>query len=297
MINKKQIWESAEKALRAFSAHYQDRMDVAAKEFGLDPPTWYPLTAAYTFKPDPISVERLRIRSPYSSPRYFDEPLMGLLKGNFIGQSPLGGYSLTHLGEEAVQSISNAAYEGMAAIPLLSVDDMRNLAHSLGRLSQACIIHGGPISRWSIIYIRRLDGSPPDTHAAKIDQYLSDIYAFRDDAHLAAWQQHDVGGHAWDVLTVVWREGFSTLEQVTNRLARRRWTRSETEAAVAELRGLGWLAQEGELAVTETGARVREEAEELTDQYFYSPWEQLSDSDMQTLADLLPTLNDRLTVE
>jgi hypothetical protein len=115
-----------------------------------------------------------------------------------------------------------AAYAGMQAAPILSQDEMQVVANTLGRLVRVCMIHGEPISKWSLIYSRRLDGSPEEAWAAKIDQYLSDLAAYRDDAHLASWLPHHVSGHAWDVLTQLWREGSMSFEAITDRIARRR---------------------------------------------------------------------------
>ena len=228
MINNEQLWEIGQTVLRSLGSHYEESMDSAAKEFGLETPIWYPLTAAYIFKPDPISVQRLKVRSPYSSTSYFETPLQALTESGFLTPSPLGGYLITDQGIEATLAIMFAAYKALDALSLLSKDKMQSLANSLGRLVQACMIHGYPISKWSIIYSRRLDESSSENHAAKIDQYLSDLFSYRDDSHLASWRNLAVSGHAWDVLSVVWREGPISIEVVSDRLARRKWTKEET---------------------------------------------------------------------
>lgn len=294
MTDKKQIWETAHRAWRAFGPHYQERMDTAASSIGLDPPAWFPLIPAYTFKPDPISVERLRVRSPYTSPRYYQELMLDLHEKGFLVSSSLGGYTLSAEGEEAFHAIIKAVYEGMQAVPLLGKSAMQSLAQSLGRLVQICMTHGEPISRWSIIYSRRLDEGPEDAYAAKIYQYLTDLAAFRDDAHLASWRVHDVGGHAWDILTSVWRDGPLSIEKVSDQLARRGWSMAETEKALGELRDRGWIEGSVDLSLTERGTKVRDGSEALTDTYFFSPWSAVSEGDLDTIRKGLPALADLL---
>ena len=297
MINNEQLWEIGQTVLRSLGSHYEGGMDSAAKNFGLKSPIWYPLTAAYIFKPDPISVQRLKVRSPYSSTSYFGTPLQALTEAGFLVQSPLGGYSITDQGNEATLAILFAAYKTLEAISLLSKDKMRSLANSLGRLVQACMIHGYPISKWSIIYSRRLDESSTENYAAKIDQYLSDLFSYRDDSHLASWRNLAVSGHAWDVLSVIWREGPISIEVVSDRLARRKWTKEETHQAVDEIRTNGWIEETMELTVTERGNHIRNEAEALTNDYFFSPWDSAPRSDLETLSTLLPELNELLGVD
>lgn len=296
-MNKKQIWEVSHRTLRAFAPHYQPHLDATAKKFDLDPPTWYPLIPAHTFMPDPISVERLRVRSPYSSPRYYEEPILSLYEKGFLVESPLGGYTLTAEGDEAVNSITESAYESMQAIPVLGESVMQSLAYSLGRVVQACMIYGEPISRWSIIYSRRLDEAPIDVYSAKVDQYLSDLAAFRDDAHLASWKSYNVSGHAWDILTLVWKDGPMSIDKVSDQLSRRRWSKAETEKAAEELRNRGWIEGSANLSIAEKGKYIREESEALTNIYFFSPWSAVADRDLGTISKLLPQLADLLLGE
>lgn len=297
MLNNEQIWGIGQKVMKYLESYYEGSMDAAAKEFGLEPPNWYPLTAAYIFKPDPISVQRLRVRSPYSSMSYFETPIQTLAEAEFLVQSPIGGFTLTDRGNEATRAIMLAAYNAMETISLLSENKMQLLTNSLGRLVQACMIHGYPISKWSIIYSRRLDGSSQDNHTAKIDQYLSDLSSYRDDSHLASWRHLKVGGHVWDVLTVIWREGPTSIEVVSDQLARRKWTKEETNRAVDELRTKGWIEDSTEMTITETGIHIRDEAETLTNKYFFAPWDSAPGSDLEGLSTLLPELSERLGVD
>lgn len=294
IMNHDSIWKDIHAVYRAFPVHYQPAMEEAAGSIGIKTGIWNFLIIAHTFRPDPISVDRLRVRSPYTAPGYYEPGMVELEQRGYLRESPLGGYILTRRGSEGAEAIMQAAYRGMESVPLLDEREMHTLADALGRLVQTCMTHGHPISKWSIIYSRRLDGAPDDSYAAKIDQFVSDLAGFRDDAHLASWTYLGVAGHAWDILTSLWREGPQSIDEVANRLKRRGWSMDETEQSAAELASRGWIEEGEVMAVTEEGGRVRGEAERLTDEYFFAPWEDARTTDIEKIARLLPGLRQLL---
>ena len=126
---------------------------------------------------------------------------------------------------------------------------------------------------------------------ARIEQYLSDLGAFRDDVHLAAWKPHDIQGHAWEAFTFIWRGEATTLEALADALKPRGFTSEDYAAALEDLRARAWIEERaGEYRVTPEGGKLRQAAEELTDAYYYAPWEVLSEDERQTLRDLLSRL-------
>jgi len=121
-----------------------------------------------------------------------------------------------------------------------------------------------------------------------LDQYLSDLSAYRDDAHLASWRHHGVSGQVWETLTMVWRHEVKTLDELCARLQRRGFAREDYALALQELVERGWLAQDGEnYSVTARGDALRLEAEEATNRYFYAAWDCLTEAEIEDLRDLL----------
>jgi hypothetical protein len=51
------------------------------------------------------------------------------------------------------------------------------------------------------------------------------------------------------------------------------------------------------LRMTETGIRVRDEAEVLTNKYFFAPWDSAPNSDLEAISTLLPKLSERLSAD
>lgn len=130
---------------------------------------------------------------------------------------------------------------------------------------------------------------------AKIDQHLDDLNAFRDDAHLAAWQPYEVDGRSWEALTLVWRNEAQTAGELAKKLPFRGYTAGDYAESLAELAGRGWLMQvDGLYRLTDEGQQLRQAAEEATDHYFYAPWASLNEDEQARLQNLLIQLKLKL---
>ena len=133
---------------------------------------------------------------------------------------------------------------------------------------------------------------------AWIDQYLSDLNAYRDDAHMASWQPSGIGGAAWEAFTCLWRGEARTLAELCDRLAFRGHAGQDYVDALEDLAARGWIAAAGEgYRLTDAGRAVREGAEQTTDAYFFAPWACLAESDLEELRALLVGLRDGLPSE
>jgi DNA-binding MarR family transcriptional regulator len=114
--------------------------------------------------------------------------------------------------------------------------------------------------------------------------------------HLAAWSSYSVSAHAWDILGIIWQGRAASTPDVINLVKKRCWTESETLEAINELVGKGWITNTEQLSLTEEGQQVRENAEELTDKFFFSPWRVLTDVEYKQLCELLTQLNETLAI-
>ena len=84
---------------------------------------------------------------------------------------------------------------------------------------------------------------------------------------------------------------------MAEKAAARRHTREAYQSALGDLTGRGWVRarSEGAYEVTEMGRQNREDAETLTDRYFYSPWQTLNDDEAHEMRDLLARLKTALS--
>jgi DNA-binding HxlR family transcriptional regulator len=295
-MNTIALWPIAQEALQALGRHYGPVMDQTAAELKLS--EWYGwLLPALVFEPEPISATRLRVRSPYISARLYNERLAKATKQGFL--TPVAEaeneYRLTELGRQAAERVMGAAYAKMTALQPMPSTESKRLASLLHQLVKSCLTTPEPPGKWCTIHSQRTDPGDEASVAVRIDQYLSDLAAFRDDAHLAAWQSHSVEGHVWEAFTYLWRGEATTLDGLYDKLERRGYSQDEYRWALENLIKRGWVKEEaGEYQVTFLGQEIRQAAEEATDQYFYSPWSCLSQGETEELRTLLILLRDSL---
>jgi DNA-binding MarR family transcriptional regulator len=294
-MDKREDWELARQIMQCFMAHYVDPMDSAAISMGLEPSNGFlVIIPAYLFEPDPISANRLRKKNPYNSPTYYEEPLLAVKNAGFLDEAPEGGYILNQRGHEAFRKIMDAAYQQMERLfplPPMKIDELKLL---LSKLVQASILSPEHICKWSILHSRRLDPGRNVAPIITIDQYLSDLSSYRDDAHLTSWLSHSIDAHAWDILGVLWQGMASSTADVIDLIDKRRWTEGETRKAINELIRKGWIINGEQLTLTEEGRQVRDNAEELTNKFFFLPWHVLTDIEYKQLCDLLTQLKENL---
>jgi hypothetical protein len=290
------LWPIFVDAYHAISHFYVPVMDEKAAEYKLPEGGGWLLLPALTFDPDMISAEKLRIRSPYTSARRYQAGLENLVAGGFLISEPGSyfTYKLSPLGRQAILAVIQAGYDCMHTLQPLDTSELEGLTNTLYQLVYACLDTSEPPGKWSISHSRKIDPGENATEMVRIDQYLSDLAAYRDDCHLAAWQIHGVEGHAWEALTIIWRNGPLTLDGLTEQLAHRGFTSEEYQLALADLIMRGWVNFDtGYYCLTELGIKVRQSAEADTDDFFYRPWSRLSD---QAIRDLKKQLTHLKTV-
>lgn len=283
----KEIWDIVIDLGRAFNRVYGPAMEEIAEDAGFEGPEWYLLLPALTFEPKPVSTKRLRVRSPYTAPRLYDSRLESLQSQGFLSQVK-DGFLLTDKGRAFLMKMIHAVYHQLEELSPIPQEEMQELADLLYRLVDASLNAQEPPEKWSISHSRKID-SGEDAHAAiRIDQYLSDLASYRDDAHLASWQIHDVPAYAWDSFTFYWRGDASSIDELASQLERRGYDRNDYAAATQLLIEIGWVEEINQkIIVTDVGNQIRQEAEELTDFYFFSPWICLSDNTQKRLFDVL----------
>lgn len=299
MMEKIILWPIFVETYHAISKNYIPAMDQKGAELQLSREEGWLLLPALTFDPDIITAEKLRIRSPYTSARRYQAGLEALATGGFlIAETGIDqAYRLSPAGRQAVLTLIQAGYDVMQTLLPLDTGELEALANMLYQLVNACLDASEPPRKWSISHSRKIDPGENAAAMVRIDQYLSDLAAYRDDSHLAALQIHDIEGHAWEAFTVLWRKGPFSLDTLLEQLAHRGFTEDEYHAALADLIKRGWVNfNDGDYCLTELGVKVREAAEADTDGYFYRPWSRLSDQALRDLQKQLTRLKTALEI-
>jgi hypothetical protein len=284
------MWSELHTLYRRMGQKYVPVMNEAAAGAGLSERYGW-LLAALVFDPEPVSAALLRRRYPYTSPRAFNRQLRQGAQLGFLeetGSIP-GEYCMTASGRQAAGSILEAAYAKMALLEFLPPAELERLSQLLHLLVMACLSAPEPPWKWSLLLSRRLDSGETASPTVLVDQYLTDLGAYRDDAHLSSWQHLEIEGNAWEALTLIWRGQASTLDDIVRLLKVRGWTRGEHRKALDGLVRDGWLKEddEGAYGLTDLGLEVRTAAESATEQAFWVPFACLSPQEHDDLGGLL----------
>jgi hypothetical protein len=287
------LYPLSQETLQALDLHYRPAMQQALADAGLEGRLWGVLLYAQGVEPQPLNAARLHAFSPYTTVEVLAERLADAAGQGFLAPAE-GGYQLAAAGRGALKGSFAAVYQALATLEPLPADDLRRLADLLLRVVDASLAAPAPAEKQHLLASRRTDPGADVSLAARIDQYLTDLNGFRDDAHLAAWQPYEVGGPAWEALTLIWRGDAETPETLAEKLAGRRLEPTAYAAALRSLAERGWMVEQaGAYRVTEQGRTIRQRAEDETDRLFYEPWGSLNDGEAEELRSLLTRLGAR----
>jgi DNA-binding MarR family transcriptional regulator len=275
-------------ALRAIAQHYWPAYQKFAEEMGFERHDIYLVQTAVTFDPEPVNDSLIRVRFPYAAAGAYESELAGTAGRGFLAVTGDGDYRLTEAGQLLARRLLEIG-EGLAQkLEPLSPAELERLAALLQRLILACEQAPDPPGKWCLLHSRRLDPGAEAAVIERIRRYLGDMNAYRDDAHLAAWQELDISGREWETLTYVWRGEGRTVAELAEKLAYRGHGEADYRAALAELIERGWIKKEGdEYRLNDAGYAVRQAVEEKTDDYFYAAWDVLDDKEIAELQRLL----------
>ncbi len=290
-----QVWELARELSQTIPALAWN-VNTLFEEYGLDQPGFfYILLSARRFDPDSISSARLGVRVPYTHPEQLDNLLALVAKAGFLTSKGDGEYEFTDKGRTIVKKVNHTFYTQLSEISSLSAKDLSQLEDLLKKVTQACLDAPEPAGKPCISVIPHGFANEEYTPLARIDQQLDYLNAFRDDVHLAAWAPYDISGHAWEAFTFVWRGDAGTAEELIEKLSFRGHSAKVYTKALSDLVGRGWVKETpDDYQVTDKGRALRQEAEDVTDRYFFAPWACLSNIEIAQLHDLATRLKNDL---
>jgi hypothetical protein len=288
------IWELLMDAWEALGRHFEPVLERAGRELALEPRNWSLLMAVKSFEPEATTPAHLIVRSPYTSIALYEQRLDTARRDGFLDVVSEGSYRLSPTGRACVDSLIARARAVMADVDPLPQPNSGLLAELLDRIIQASLTLPPPPEKWSIQLSYKLM-PPPQPVLPYIEQEFTSLAAFRDDAHLAAWQLSGLSATALETLTLFWNGEATSLDSLCKRLERRGQTCHVYTDSIEELRRLGYLQGPDHAPwITGAGRVFRNQVEDDTNRYFFAPWACLNDKDKKTLADLLTDLKEGL---
>jgi hypothetical protein len=234
-----------------------------------------------------LSPERYRWRIPYQTLDPWTPIWDELIAAGFAAISA-DGWRLSKYGVMLCEDLHRSARRYLESLTLPSTE-LKRLSATLRVLHRKipasaeraqCAIAGLPL--------------PGEVRSdiLRVDRFASELWNFRDDAHITAWQAAGFAGPTLDVLSHLW-EGTNGFEQLVLELDGRQ-SQSSVYGEVTRLVESGDVEQRGNfLALTTRGKARRELIERETDARYFAGWPDgrelaIIGDDMSALIEALP---------
>jgi hypothetical protein len=244
-----------------------------------------------------FSIEDFQKRDPFSNPEQFERLFARLNIKGWIEPLPDRSYQVTARAREGARLIIQAGDARLLGFQLMADADLERMVELLERVVTESSAAPEPPEKWAIVNRFRV-GNKDSPLLVRVREYLMDLFAYRDDSHLSASRPHfNQAGIVWSVLGSFWSGDAVTAEQMAEKLAFRGYEIDDYEVAIAAAIGVGWAERAdvpGRFQLTQMGMELREQAEQLTNVYFYRPWSVLNQEELDKLYDLLTKLRNQL---
>jgi hypothetical protein len=285
-IQYPQLWQLMSKAWKNIKWNYKTAIEPIASGSGLSLHQWGLLLAVYKFEPDLTTTAHLMVRDPFTAAELYGEWLHELASGGYLIEVSPGKYQLSIKGRDVTEQLIESSRKEMTAGKDLTEEQLEWLVGLLGKLVNACMESSSIPNKWSIKLSYKLMPAP-NPPVPYIEQALSCLNAFRDDAYIAAWRKSGMSATALEVLTLFWKGEVNTFDKLCDRLACRGHACDVYTNVVNDLRDQGLIAGSDEdLWITASGRMNRNRVEEDTDGYFYLPWNIISDDEIEKMSKL-----------
>lgn len=288
------LWKLTRETWEAVIPSFEPVFDRFCLETDMDEWRLGLLLAALTFEPETTTAARLQVRGPYTAAAGYQTRLVKAAEKGYLDELRPGEFYLSDSGRVEITRVVDQAHQAMVRADPLSPADGERLAVLLGRLVTTSLRTPPPPETWSIQHSHKLMPAmiPPLPY---IEQAISCLSGYRDDAHLAAWRPSNLTATALEALTLLWRGTADSLDALNEQLQRRGHAPQVYAKALAELREWGYVEGPDDAPrVTKSGRVFREQVERDTDRYFFAPWSCLSNADQVEMAGLLTRLRDGL---
>lgn len=292
-MNLNTLWSTLTEGLAPLG---DSAMEKTATELGLEPgwQTW--AWAICLFDSEPFSTASYMGIRPYGSRRVNEARFASAVKQSLLVSHAENELLHTEKGKDFANRIFQAADASIAQIQPIPSAELQKILDYGKRLVEASLAAPEPPSKFAIArYYKNIHPGQDAQLLRLIVHYVGALDQYRGAAHLASWQDHNMEGHVWSMLTSIWRDEANTLEALHAEMGPSVFTRDEISGALHDLVNRGWIEEEsGTFQTTAEGKRIRQAAEDLTDQLFFHPWDCLNETEQKDLLDLATQLRNGL---
>jgi len=252
------------------------------------------IQVAYAYKPKPITPKDFILRTPYANPKALKANMAASAERGWLETVGEGQYAVSAKGAEVVGRLldsMNGAVNGIESLPKADLVRIHTLLQKVGDKTRKL---PEPAEKWVLEwgqYFQKALVVEDAPTLVKVRRRLLDMFAYRDDSHVAAWKAHEENGQIWEAFTFIWRGDLGTAAELAETLPFRNYDQESYAAALSKLEARGWIGQkDSKYVATEKGKKLRQAVEDDTDRYFDAPWDALTEAETKELKGLLGKL-------
>ena len=285
------LWQIINETWHGMARQFEPVIEREAQKNGLNLRIWGLLLAVMTFEPEDTTPAHLMVRSPYTSTEIFLNRLTSAQEIGLLDEVVPGKFRLTEKGDRETRRLIEIGRKKMVEMDQLSGEESSQLVELLRRLIQNCLNSPATSDIWAIRHSCQL--LPPEKPPMPyIEQTMSALAAYRDDAHLAAWRHTGLTATALETLTLFWNGEVSSLKTLCERLVNRGHACIVYQSSIEELKARGLMnGPEDAPWLTGTGRVFRNQVEDDTNRLFFAPWTCLDEIDKYRMTELLRLLS------
>ena len=227
---------------------------------------------------DVVRRDRYVWRSPYALKRGTDAGWATAVEAG-VAEPLAEGWKLKPRAIELAEMVGRQLRDHLRGLPLPG-QPVRRAADALEPVADRI-----PASARRAALVKKLrpKADEPKADILRLNRAAAELWYFRDDCHIGAWQAAGYRGPVFDVLSHLWSSpadmaftklpGATSLDQLAKAMEQRQ-DRVDVESAVQGLVDGGDVARDGDsVRLTPKGQKTRDAIEDETDRRFFSIWQ------------------------
>jgi DNA-binding MarR family transcriptional regulator len=251
------------------------------------------LQIGYAYSPDPLAVKSYMDRGPYANPENYGRQMDAAVERGWLEKVTDGQYKLSAKGRKTVDQFFEMGNQLFSDLPALPEFESNRAADLLAKVVEYAYDLPEPALKATMEIGIRLNPGVDAAPMLRIRRHLTDMNYYREDAHIAAWQPfYNLDGRVFETLTLLWRDQAANPAELAEQLSEyRNYDQADYTAALDDLVTRGWAVKDdGRYIITEAGKKIRQEAEDCTDETFAKTFAILSEAETEELKGLLEKL-------
>ena len=185
-----------QEVMGALAPHYQTAVRKTFTDYEFQGTDWFVSYVTYGASDKGVTVDKFHTIFPYVNEIWQQTMFTQAVEHGFLQTEDDTSYTLTETGKNGVEAFFTNARLALDTISPLPESDLTRLAGLLEQVVMATQNAEEPAEKFNLKLSRKTAPEEEKTAVSHIDQFVTDLNVYRDDAHLATWRSLNITGQA-----------------------------------------------------------------------------------------------------